>query len=75
MSDNSNGSTERVSELTAQERAFDIGFRLAEGEELTTRQVAEMTGLSMTGAWYLMQRGARVRPITQDGRGRWKRIR
>jgi hypothetical protein len=74
MADN-NEVPQKVCELTAQERAFDVAFRLAEGEELTTRQVAEMTGLSMTGAWYLMQRGARVRPITQDGRGRWKRVR
>jgi hypothetical protein len=73
MSDRSNGS-EHVKEMTAQERAFDVAFRLADGEEMTTRQVAEMTGLSRTGAWYLMQYAARVTPIVQDN-GRWKRVR
>lgn len=75
MSDNSNGNTERISEMTAQERAFDVAFRLADGEAMTTRQVAEMTGLTLMGAWYLMQRGARVAPVTQDSNGRWKRVR
>ena len=59
------------SDYTAQEKAGLVTWHLAHGEVMQTRDVAEMTGLSMTGAWLMMQRLARVIPIYQDERGFW----
>jgi len=59
------------SDYTAQEKAALITWHLAHGEGMQTRDVAEMAGLSMPGAWYLMQRLSRVIPIYQDDRGFW----
>lgn len=64
-----------VWELTAQERAAKVTWELAEGNGMTTAQVAEMTGLSTMGAWHLMQRVCRVAPVTQDEGGEWRRLR
>lgn len=58
-------------DYTAQEKAALITWHLAHGEGMQTRDVAKMAGLTMPGAWYLMQRLARVIPIYQDGQGFW----
>ena len=58
-------------DYTAQEKAALVTWHLAHGEGMQTRDVAEMTGLAMPGAWYLMQNLARVIPIYQDSQGFW----
>lgn len=57
--------------LTSQERAARVAWHLARGRRLTTKQVAEMTGLSMRGALHLLHRMSRVLPIYQDGDWTW----
>jgi len=59
------------SDYTAQEKAALITWHLAHGEGMQTRDVAKMAGLSMPGAWYLMQRLSRVLPVYQDEQGFW----
>jgi len=56
---------------TITERAALVTWHLAHGEAMQTRDVAEMTGLGMAGAWILMVRLSRVIPIYQDDCGRW----
>ena len=58
-------------DYTAQEKAALITWHLAHGEGMQTRDVAKMAGLSMPGAWYLMQRLSHVLPIYQDDCGFW----
>lgn len=58
-------------DYTAQEKAALITWHLVHGEAMQTKDVAKMAGLSMVGAWYLMQRLARVIPIYQDDQGFW----
>lgn len=60
-------------ELTAQERAAKIAWRLALGERLTTRDVILLTGLSYSGAWYLMMRISRVIPVLCNELGEWEK--
>jgi hypothetical protein len=59
-------------DYTAQERAALIAWHLAHGEGITTAEIANMTGLTWAGAWYLMERLARVLPIYRDDRGYWQ---
>ena len=56
---------------TITERAALVTWHLCHGEAMQTRQIAEITGLGMAGAWVLMQRLSRVIPIYQDDRGFW----
>ena len=56
-----------MSELTPQERAVIVTWALAKGRRLTTRQVADMTGLGMSAARELLGRISRVAPICQTG--------
>jgi len=60
-------------DLVAQERAASIAWCLCEGARLTTRQVAERTGVCLRSAYYMMNRLARVTPIILDECGRWVR--
>jgi DNA-binding IclR family transcriptional regulator len=53
-------------DMVAQERAAIVAFALASGEQLTTQQIAERVGLTYSGAWRLLQKLARVCPITKD---------
>jgi hypothetical protein len=50
-------------ELTPQERAALVAWHLAHGEAMTTRQVAELTGLAIGGSYRLMNALSRVLPI------------
>ncbi|RLC86413.1 MAG: hypothetical protein DRJ03_08835 [Chloroflexi bacterium] len=59
-------------ELTAQERAAKIVWWLAHGEAMTTRHVAELTGLARSSAWEMMSRIARVIPIYCNKDGEWE---
>jgi hypothetical protein len=63
-------------EMTAQERAFEVAFAIADNGGVTTKQVSELTGLTRQGAWYLMQRATRLprSPVVQDEEGRWVRM-
>jgi hypothetical protein len=56
-------------EYVGQERAAMVAWRFAQGAQLTTQQVADLCGLSYSGAWYLLQRISRVLPIVKDNRG------
>ena len=56
---------------TITERAALVTWHLAHGEAMQTRDVANLTGLGMAGAWILMQRLSRAIPIYQDDRGFW----
>ena len=60
-----------MTDFSAQEKAALVTWHLAHGESMQNRDVANLTGLSMTGAWQLMQKLARVLPIYQDDRGVW----
>ena len=62
-----------ASDLVAQERAASIAWFLCEGARLTTRQVAERTGLHLRSAYHMMNKLARVLPIALDGCGQWVR--
>jgi hypothetical protein len=56
---------------TVTERVGLVVWHLVHGEAMQTRDVAEMTGLGMAGAWILMVRLSRVIPIYQDEQGMW----
>jgi hypothetical protein len=58
-------------DYTAQEKAALVSWHLAHGEEMTTGEIASMTGLTWGGAWWLMARLSRVLPIYQNEKGVW----
>jgi DNA-binding IclR family transcriptional regulator len=62
-----------ASDLVAQERAARVTWALAEGARMTTREVAECTGLHLRSAYHMMNKLARVLPITLDDCGHWVR--
>lgn len=53
-------------ELVAQERAALVAWWLSRGAQMTTRVIAERTGMGYVGAWDMMQKLARVLPIAFD---------
>lgn len=58
---------------TVTERVAVVVMELANGEEMTTRQVAELLGITRFGAWRIMARLCRVpalRLIQFDGKWR-----
>lgn len=55
---------------TPTERTALIVLALAAGKRLTTRQVAEMCGISQHGAWALLCRISAVAPLALYG-GEW----
>jgi len=62
-----------TSDLVAQERAASIAWYLCEGARMTTREIATRTGLHLRSAYHMMNKLARVLPITLDGCGQWMR--
>jgi alkylated DNA nucleotide flippase Atl1 len=52
--------------LSSQERAALVAWQLACGKSLTSRHVAELTGLTERGAYNLISRLARVLPIQRQ---------
>lgn len=61
-------------DLTAQERAALVTWRLARGDRLTTQHIMELTGLSREGVWHLMMRLARVLPVSCGDDALWSRV-
>lgn len=63
----------RRDELTSIERAVFVAWRMAEGDEFTTAEVAVLVGLTWQGAYYLMTTASRILPIYQDDKSKiWK---
>jgi alkylated DNA nucleotide flippase Atl1 len=56
--------------LTVSERVALVVLELATGKRLTTRQVADLCGISRQGAWLLLCRISRVVPLGY-GDGVW----
>lgn len=56
---------------TPSERVAVVVWALAQGQRLTTRQVARLTGMSMRSAYALLCRISRVLPICQDDNWAW----
>lgn len=69
------GSRQRANEMVVTQRAALVGFRIAEGEEFTTSQIAEMCGLTVEGAKKMMEKASAVVPIYDDEDGVWRRVR
>lgn len=59
---------------TPSERVAVIVLALARGRGLTTRQAAELTGLTLNGAFVLLCRISRVLPLRQEDGGQWQLI-
>lgn len=59
---------------TPSERVAVIVLALARGRGLTTRQTAELTGLTLHGAYSMLCRISRSLPIYKDDAGIWKLI-
>lgn len=53
------------------ERVGIVAWRLAQGNRASTAEIAEWTGMTRTGAWYLLMKLARVLPIDIVD-GRWQ---
>jgi hypothetical protein len=60
-------------EYTPQERAAVVAWHLAAGACLSTAEVARRTGLTVRGAYFLMDAVSRVAPVINDN-GRWRRM-
>lgn len=58
---------------TPTERVAYVAFMLAEGAEYSTAEVAHKCGISLRGAYALMNKASRVIPIYKEGT-RWKRF-
>jgi hypothetical protein len=61
----------RLSESTPTGRAGYIGVLLGSGKKLTTREVADMTGLTMRGVQIMLEKISLDAPIYRDDDGRW----
>lgn len=61
-----------LDELTPQERAARVTWAIAQGETMSTQQVATLAGMSERGARWLMARLSRVLPVFQDDSGLWR---
>lgn len=72
------GSRERMRmEYQSQQRAVIVALALVAGQKLTTSQVAEMAGLTYSGARHLMEAisGERVPIYRDEETGRWAIVR
>lgn len=61
-------------EVTSQQKAAEVSWLLANGETLTTTQVAERYQMTWSGAYKLMTTISQQIPITQDDKSRWRRF-
>ena len=61
----------RLRESTPTGRAGYIGVLLGSGKKLTTREVADMTGLTMRGVQLMLDKISLDAPIYRDDDGRW----
>ena len=62
------------SEYTPQEKAASVVWRLAQGQPITTRQVADEFSITIQGAYRLMNTVSRVIPICVVSTGTWRRF-
>jgi len=62
------------SDLVVTERAAQTAWMLADGAQLTTREIASHVGLQLKSAYHMMNKIARVLPIRLDDEGRWHRV-
>lgn len=58
-------------ELVPTERVAIVVRCLMQGRALTTREVADMTGISSHGAYQMLSRMSRVVPVYQVDRRTW----
>lgn len=62
-------------ELSAQERAALVAVSLSQRQTLTWDEIKELSGLTYSGAYYMMTKIARVLPIYYDYEfGQWRVI-
>ena len=59
-----------IEDLITTERVAVVVYRLMLGERLTTAAVADLTGISWSGAYYMMTKISRVAPVVQCS-GHW----
>ncbi len=59
---------------TPSERVAVIVLALVRSRGLTTRQAADLTGLTLNGAYVLLCRISRVLPLCQDEAAQWRLI-
>ena len=64
-------SVEFPSDLTSRQRAALVACNLMAGEALTSRDIAELTGLGRFGVWRLINDLCGVLPLYRDGLGAW----
>lgn len=60
-------------EATSQQKAAEVSWLLANGEALTTSEVAERYQMSWSGAYKMLTVISQQIPITQDETRRWRR--
>lgn len=61
-------------DMVVTERAATVSWQLADGVRMTTREIAERSGLQLRGTYYMMLKLSRVLPIALDEYGRWHRV-
>ena len=61
-------------DFTPQEKASSIAWRIAAGQEFTTREVADNFGITRQGALKMLNTISRVIPIAPNSTGIWKRF-
>jgi hypothetical protein len=66
--------SESESEFSAQEKAASVVWRLAHGDGVTVRDVADDMCITRQGAYRLLCTVSRVVPITPDSSGVWRRF-
>lgn len=60
-------------EYTSQERAMLVAWALCEGQKLTVKEVAVLTGLKPRSARTLLVQASRVLPIVKFG-SHWRKL-
>jgi len=58
-------------EVLPTEAIFACGFRAGRQGRFTTREIAQLYGYTYHGADAMLNKAARLTPITKDGRGVW----
>lgn len=63
--------SDQIAELNAHQRAVLIAIALLDGEELTMPEIARRTGLSLSGARYMMDALTLIISVTEID-GKWQ---
>jgi len=66
------GPEPEAAELVPTERTARLAWRFAHGARLTVAEVANLTGLTLRGAYALLATMSRVVPIFAAADGRWQ---